>query len=122
MLLQLFPELFLRIFTSNPAVIQEAIWMVRLYTAGFFVIPIQTVFQQIFLSTGQEKACLLMVIIRKLVLHIPLLVILPLFMPNKVLAVVLSAPVSDILSVVVTCVCFVPIFYYQMKKLKQPED
>ncbi len=122
MLLQLFPELFLRIFTSNPAVIQEAIWMVRLYTAGFFVIPIQTVFQQIFLSNGQEKACLLMVIIRKLVLHIPLLVILPLFMPNKVLAVVLSAPVSDILSVVVTCVCFVPIFYYQMKKLKQPED
>lgn len=52
-LLELFPEVFLRIFTSDPAVIQEATWMVRLYAAGFFVIPIQTVFQQITLSTGQ---------------------------------------------------------------------
>ncbi|MBR6983100.1 MAG: hypothetical protein IKH75_06140 [Ruminococcus sp.] len=56
-----------------------------------------------------------MVIIRKLVLHIPLLFILPMFMTNKVLAVVLSAPVSDILSVVVTVACFLPGFYRKMK-------
>ncbi|MCR5168218.1 MAG: MATE family efflux transporter, partial [Oscillospiraceae bacterium] len=113
-LLELFPEVFLRIFTSDPAVIKEASWMVRLYSAGFFIIPIQTVFQQITLSTGQEKDCLSMVIIRKLVLHIPLLFILPMFMTNKVLAVVLSAPVSDVLSVVVTVACFVPVFYRKM--------
>ena len=91
--------------------------MVRLYSAGFFIIPIQTVFQQISLSTGQEKACLFMVIIRKLILHIPLLLILPLFMKNKVLAVVLSAPISDVLSVVVTLIFFVPGFYHMMKSL-----
>ena len=114
-LLELFPEVFLRIFTSDPAVIKEASWMVRLYSAGFFIIPIQTVFQQITLSTGQEKDCLYMVIIRKLVLHIPLLFILPMFMKNKVLAVVLSAPISDVLSVMVTVACFVPGFYRKMK-------
>ncbi len=118
LLLELFPELFIRIFTSDAAVIREASWMVRLYSAGFFVIPIQTVFQQINLSTGQEKACLYMVIIRKLILHIPLLVILPLFMENKVLAVVLSAPISDIMSVVVTLIFFVPVFYRKMHELK----
>ncbi len=118
-LLELFPEVFIRIFTSDPAVIKEASWMVRLYSAGFFLIPIQTVFQQINLSTGQEKACLFMVIIRKLLLHIPLLFILPVIMKNKVLAVVLSAPVSDILSVIVTCVFFVPIFYNKIKKLER---
>ena len=68
--------------------------MVRLYAAGFFVIPVQMVCQQIYLSTGQERACLLMVIIRKLVLHIPLLFILPMVMKNKVLDVVLSAPLD----------------------------
>ena len=120
-LLELFPEVFIRIFTSEPAVIKEAAWMVRLYSAGFFVIPIQMVFQQIYLSTGQEKACLLMVIIRKLVLHIPLLLILPMIMENKVLAVVLSAPISDVLSVIVTLLCFVPIFCNKMKGLKRPE-
>lgn len=118
-LLELFPEVFLRIFTADPAVIKEAAWMVRLYSAGFFVIPIQTVFQQINLSTGQEKACLSMVIIRKLILHIPLLIILPMVMKNKVFAVVLSAPVSDVLSVAVTMIIFAPGFYQKMKSLKQ---
>ena len=42
-----------------------------------------TVFQQINLSTGQERACLFMVIIRKLVLHIPLLLILPWSFPRR---------------------------------------
>ena len=116
-LLELFPQAFLRIFTSDPAVIQEAAWMVRLYAAGFFLIPIQAVFQQINLSTGQEKACLSMVIIRKMVLHIPLLLFLPMLMKNKVLAVVLSAPVSDVLSVVVTLLVFVPGFCHKMKNL-----
>ena len=114
-LLELFPEVFIRIFTSDPAVVKEATWMVRLYATGFFVIPIQTVYQQINLSTGQERACLFMVIIRKLLLHIPLIIILPMVMKNKVLAVVLSAPSSDVMSVIVTLLFFAPGFYIKMK-------
>lgn len=114
-LLELFPGNFIRIFTSDPAVVREASWMVRLYVAGFFVIPVQMVFQQIYLSTGQEKACLLMVIIRKLILHIPLLLILPRVMTNKALAVVLSTPISDVMSVIVTLLFFAPGFYRKMK-------
>lgn len=117
-LLELFPQVFLRIFTSDPAVIREASWMVRLYAAGFFIIPIHMVFQQINLSTGQEKACLWMVMIRKLLLHIPLLLALPMVMRNKVLAVVLSAPISDVLSVAVTLIFFVPGFYHKINNLK----
>ena len=37
-LLELFPEVFIRIFSSDPAVIEESSWMVRLYSAGFFMI------------------------------------------------------------------------------------
>ena len=59
-----------------------------------------------------------MVIIRKLILHIPLLIILPMIMKNKVLAVVLSAPVSDVISVAATMVFFVPGFYNKMRNLK----
>ena len=120
-LLELCPQVFLRIFTFDPAVIEEAAWMVRLYAAGFFLIPIQTVFQQINLSTGQERACLFMVIIRKLILHIPLLLLLPMVMRQKVLAVVLSAPVSDVMSVVVTLLVFVPGFYHKMQGMTRSE-
>ena len=116
-LLELFPEMFLRIFTSDAAVIREATWMVRLYAAGFFVIPVQMVFQQIYLSIGQGRACLLMVIIRKVALHIPLLLILPMIMKNKVLAVVLSAPLSDVISVAMTLMFFAPLFHVKMKSL-----
>lgn len=83
------------------------------------MIPIHMVLQQINLSTGQEKACLLMVMIRKLVLHIPLLLVLPMVMKNKVLAVVLSAPISDVLSVALTLLIFVPGFYKKKKRLKR---
>lgn len=117
-LLELFPSVFIRIFTSDPAVIREASWMVRVNTAGFFILPIQTVFQQIYLSTGQEKASLAMVILRKLVLHIPLLFLLPLVMQNKVLAVVLAETISDVVSVAVTSVFFVPGFYKMLDKLE----
>ncbi|MBR1683759.1 MAG: MATE family efflux transporter, partial [Clostridia bacterium] len=115
-LLELFPVVFIRIFTPDADVIREATWMVRVNTAGFFILPIQTVFQQIYLSTGQEKSSLAMVIIRKLVLHIPLLFILPLIMKNKVLGVVLAEPISDIVSVVVTSLYFVPGFYRMLNK------
>ena len=116
--LELFPGGFIRIFTSDPAVIREASWIVRVNTAGFFVLPIQTVFQQIYLSTGQEKSSLAMVIIRKLVLHIPLLFLLPLIMKNKVLAVVLAETISDVVSVAVTSVHFVPAFYKKLDRLE----
>ena len=117
-LIELFPGLFIRIFTSDPGVIREATWMVRVNTAGFFVLPIQTVFQQIYLSCGQEKQSLAMVILRKLVLHIPLLFILPLCMENKVLAVVLAETISDVVSVVITSIYFIPEFHKKLHRLE----
>lgn len=47
-------------------------------------------------------------------MHIPLLLNLPMVMENKVLAVVLSEPVSDVLSVVATLLFFAPGFYHTM--------
>lgn len=53
---------------------------------------------------------------------IPLLLIMPMIMKNKVLAVVLSAPISDVLSVALTLLCFVPGFYKKMNRLKLAES
>jgi len=44
-----------------------------------------------------------------------LIIILPMVMKNKVLAVVLSAPSSDVMSVIVTLLFFAPGFYRKMK-------
>ena len=66
-----------------------------------------------FYGTGQAKVSLIMACLRKLILLIPLIFILPVFMSNKVLAVFLAEPVSDIIAAVVTT----SVFMVKFKKL-----
>ena len=70
--------------------------------AGIFSTGIQLSCQQTFMALGQAKISLLMACLRKLVLLIPLIFILPFFFSNKVLGVFVAEPVSDILAACVT--------------------
>ena len=65
------------------------------------------------MALGQAKVCLLMACLRKLILLIPLIFILPLFFENKVFAVFLAEPVSDIAAAVVT----VSVFFTRFDKI-----
>ena len=69
--------------------------------------------QQSFMALGQAKVSLIMACLRKLILLIPLIFILPLFISNKVFAVFLAEPVSDIIAAVVTT----SVFMVKFKKL-----
>ena len=55
-------------------------------------------------------AVLLLACLRKLILLIPLIFILPLFLSNKVFAVFLAEPVSDILAAAITTITFLSRF------------
>ena len=66
-------------------------------TSGFF--GIQMAVQQTFVSLGQAKISLFIACLRKLILLIPLIYILPGFFQDKVFAVFLAEPVADFLSV-----------------------
>ena len=61
---------------------------------------IQMAVQQTFMALGQAKLSLLIACLRKVILLIPLIYILPFFFANKVFAVFLAEPVADLLSVV----------------------
>ena len=54
------------------------------------------------MALGEAKISLLMACLRKLILLIPLIFILPLFFENKVMAVFLAEPISDIIAATVT--------------------
>lgn len=97
----LIPQVFVKIFNNDPALVEHTVWAMRIYMAGIF-------------SLGFQLACL-----RKLILLIPLIFILPLFFENKVFAVFLAEPVSDIVAAVVT----VTVFFAQFDKIlkKGPE-
>ena len=102
----LVPEAFAGIFSSDAVLIENAAWCMRVYMAGIFAFGFQIACQQTFVALGQAKTSLLLACLRKIILLIPLIFILPLFFENKVFAVFLAEPVSDIAAATVTTICF----------------
>ncbi len=77
---------------------------------GIFSIGFQVSCQQSFMALGQAKVSLLLACLRKIVLLIPLIFILPCFLADKVFAVFLAEPISDILAATVTTITFLTRF------------
>ena len=83
---------------------------IKIYFAVIFMFGIQISCQQTFLSLGQAKISLFLALLRKIILLIPLVFILPIFINNGLFAVLLAEPVADILAALTTATCFA-IFY-----------
>ena len=113
LIMLLFPKGFAGIFSNNTELITYTAWALRIYMAGIFSLGFQVACQQSFMALGQAKVSLIMACLRKLILLIPLIFILPLFISNKVFAVFLAEPVSDIIAAVVTT----SVFMVKFKKL-----
>ena len=110
------PQLFAGIFSSDPELITYTNWTLRVYMAGILAMGFQTSCQQSFMAMGQAKVSLLLACLRKLILLIPLIFILPLFFDNKVMAVFLAEPLSDILAATVTVTVFLSQFNKILRK------
>ena len=120
-LVQLFPELFVLLFNSeSQALMETGSWALRVYTAVLCLFCIQLSVQQAFLSIGMAKASLFIACLRKVILLIPLIYILPRWMENKVLAIFLAEPVSDLISVTVSLILFLVFFRREMARIEGP--
>ena len=120
-LVQLFPQVFILLFNSqSQALMETGVWTLRVYTAVMGLFCIQLSLQQAFLSIGMAKASLFIACLRKVILLIPLIYILPRFMQNKVLAVFLAEPVSDFISISVSLLLYLVIFRREMDRIRQP--
>ena len=114
--LMLAPRLFAGIFTDDMALVDYTAWAIRIFLAGVFSVGFQISCQQAFMALGQAMISLFMACLRKLVLLIPLIFILPLFVSDphaKVFMVFLAEPVSDIVAAAVTT----GTFFLKFKKL-----
>ena len=110
LLIQFCPRLLASIFTNDSALVDYTAWALRIFLAGGFSIGFQISCQQTFVALGQAKISLFMACLRKLILLIPLIFLLPCFLDNQVLAVFLAEPVSDILAAAVTTGTFFAFF------------
>ena len=119
LLILLFPQVFAGIFTNNADLVGYTAWAIRIFLAGVFSVGFQLSCQQAFMALGQAKVSLLLACLRKLILLIPLIFILPPFFApeNKAFAVFLAEPVSDILAATVTTITF----FVTFRKLMNPK-
>lgn len=115
LLLMAVPDWFAGIFTSDQALVDYTAWALRIFLVCGFSVGFQVSCQQAFMALGQAKISLFMACLRKLILLIPLIFILPLFFQDKATAVFLAEPVSDIIAAVVTTCTFFAYFRRLMK-------
>ncbi len=103
----LFPELFAGMFTSDPALLEFTGTALRVYLCAMFIFGIQLACQLTFMSLGNAKASILVAVMRKFILLIPLIFIMPAILRgNQTMAVYMAEPIADILAVCFTVVLF----------------
>ena len=115
----LFPQLFAQMFTADAQLIEFSVWAVRIYAAGMVIFGAQLACQMTFIATNNAVSSIVVAIVRKFVLLIPLIYLLPALFENKVFAVYLAEPVADVIAVTFTVVLFAFQFRKALKKLRE---
>ena len=110
LLIMLFPEFFVSIFNNKPELVEITSWAMRIYFIGMSLFGAQMACQQTLLALGQAKISLIIALLRKIVLLVPLIFILPIFIEDGLTAVFLAEPVADIIAILTTVIIFA-IFY-----------
>ena len=107
------PQAFAAMFTSDPALIDFTKHALRIYMACMFLFGIQMACQMTFTAIGNAKASILVAVMRKFILLLPLIYLVPKFMPSDpTTAVYLAEPIADFFAVSFTAV----LFFFQFKK------
>ena len=101
-----FPQLPIRIFTGDPAVIALTSRLMRIFFLGMVVFGFQMSFQQVFIALGQAKVSIFIAMLRKLILLIPLVLILPHFITPQTTGVIIAEPIADITAALTCCALF----------------
>lgn len=112
------PGLLARLFTEEEALLSYTAWALRIYMAASCIFGAQIACQQTFLALGNAKASLFLAVLRKIILLIPLIYILPAFFADKAFAVFLAEPVADTFAVATTVTMFCFTFRKTMRELQ----
>ena len=115
----LFPRIFAGMFTTAASLMEFTVHAMRVYFAVMFIFGIQIACQMTFVSIGNAVCSIIVAIMRKFVLLIPLIYILPNFISDKTTAVYTAEPAADIIAVTFTAILFAIQFNKSLKKLEK---
>ena len=114
----LVPEAFVRIFTPDAELIAFAAPMLRIYLGGLCIFGIQIACQMTFTSLGKALNSIIVAVVRKFVLLIPLIYIMPYIVSEQTMGVYMAEPVADVIAVTFTSVLFAFQFRKSMREIE----
>lgn len=117
-MVMILPGGFVRMFTSDLKLIEFTKTALRVYLAALFMMGIQMACQMTFNSLGRAVESIIVAIMRKFVLLLPLIFVLPqIFKSDQTMAVYLAEPIADFLAVSFTIVLFTIQFRKALRKM-----
>lgn len=112
----LFPQVFVKMFNSDPELIKITSYCMRIFFAGMTIFGGQIACQQTFLALGKAEISLILALLRKVILLIPFIFIFPMIMEDKFKAVLLAEPFADAIATITTIICFIIMAKKMFKK------
>lgn len=119
-IIQLFPGVFARMFTPKAELIDFTVTALHIYCGALFLFGIQIACQMAFVSIGAAGCSIIVAVLRKFVLLLPLIYLLPRLLANQTMAVYAAEPVADAIAVTCTAILFSVQFRKALRKLEEP--
>ena len=119
---QFAPQVFVGIFSPDPTFVAFAAKALKTYLGGIFLFGIQIACQMTFTSLGKAASSIIVAVVRKFVLLIPLIYIMPHLVENPTMGVYMAEPVADVIAVTFTTILFSVQFRKAMNQIVQSND
>ena len=114
----LFPDLFVSIFNSKAELVTFSSRALRIYFSGMALFGIQIACQMTFVSLGKALSSVTVAVVRKFVLLLPLIYIMPHLVSDAVVGVYLAEPIADVCAVTFTAILFAFRFKKAMRSIE----
>ena len=111
----LFPEFFLKLFSSDAELIRAGVPALHTYFFGFFLMTLQFAGQTTFQALGKARRAIFFSLFRKVVIVVPLTILLP-SLGFGVMGVFLAEPVSNLVG---GGACFATMYFTLYRKLER---
>ena len=114
----LIPETLIRIFSSDAALIQDAVPALNMYFAAFIFMDLQYIGQAVFKSLNKKVFAIFFSLLRKVFIVVPLTYLMPYALHMGTKGVFLAEPVSNVIG---GSICFVTMLCTVLPELKKME-
>ncbi len=118
-LLLAFPNFFIQLFNSDPALLEKGVPAMHLYFFGIFMMALQFAGQSTFVALGKSKQAVFFSIFRKIIIVVPLTLLLPTIGNLSTNGVFMAEPISNFVG---GTACYFTMLFTVWRKLGKEEE